>query len=184
MLHIICKIFYLANQMFMCPFLAEGSNLDPWIQFFKTLLDKPIPADLESFNEEMTVIEARDKHILWKIKGISAKLTYRIFSKYGNPKFVDDEYTELSQKIRSTYVLPLLESHLQIVFRRKTHFVDSKALNFAIKYVSQSTKLNETMKVLQPYVENLLYETIIPIMLVTHKDVTLFKEDPIEYIRK
>lgn len=40
------------------------------------------------------------------------------------------------------------------------------------------------MSVLKPFVENLLYETIIPIMLVTHKDVTLYKEDPIEYIRK
>ena len=40
------------------------------------------------------------------------------------------------------------------------------------------------MAMLKPFVENLLYETIIPIMLITHKDVTLYKEDPIEYIRK
>jgi len=40
------------------------------------------------------------------------------------------------------------------------------------------------MKILKPFVENLMFETIIPIMLITHKDVVLFKEDPIEYIRK
>lgn len=40
------------------------------------------------------------------------------------------------------------------------------------------------MKILKPFVENLLFETIIPIMLITHKDVVLFREDPIEYIRK
>lgn len=40
------------------------------------------------------------------------------------------------------------------------------------------------MTMLKPYVENLLYETVIPIMLVTHKDVTLYRDDPIEYIRK
>jgi len=57
-------------------------------------------------------------------------------------------------------------------------------LNFAIKFVSASTKLANTMAVLKPFIENLLYETIIPIMLVTHKDVTLYREDPIEYIRK
>lgn len=57
-------------------------------------------------------------------------------------------------------------------------------MNFAIKYVSQATKLATTMKILKPFVENLLFETIIPIMLITHKDVVLFKEDPIEYIRK
>jgi hypothetical protein len=40
------------------------------------------------------------------------------------------------------------------------------------------------MRVLKPFIENLLFETIIPIMLVQHKDVVLFREDPIEYIRK
>lgn len=40
------------------------------------------------------------------------------------------------------------------------------------------------MNLLKPFVETLLYETIVPIMLVTHKDVTLLKDDPIEFIRK
>lgn len=40
------------------------------------------------------------------------------------------------------------------------------------------------MEKLKPFVENLLYETIIPIMLMSHKDATLYREDPIEYIRK
>lgn len=44
--------------------------------------------------------------------------------------------------------------------------------------------MEKTMDMLRPFVENLLFETIIPIMLISHKDVTLFKEDSIEYIRK
>lgn len=40
------------------------------------------------------------------------------------------------------------------------------------------------MTKLLPFIENILYETVMPIMLVTHKDVMLFDEDPIEYIRK
>jgi hypothetical protein len=40
------------------------------------------------------------------------------------------------------------------------------------------------MEMLKPFVDNLLYMTIIPIMLITHKDVTLFKDDPAEFIRK
>ena len=74
---------------------------------------------------------------------------------------------------------------MQLVLRRKTNFVGSKALNFGIKYVSQSTKMPATMTKLKPFVEKLLTEVIVmPIMLLTHKDVTLFKEDPIEYVRK
>jgi hypothetical protein len=66
-------------------------NLEPWMLFFKTLLDRPLnPPSLETFVEDMDEIEVRDKNIRWKIKGMAAKVTYRLFSKYGNPKFVDD----------------------------------------------------------------------------------------------
>jgi importin-7 len=70
------------------------------------------------------------------------------------------------------------------MFKRKSGFVGSKTLNFNIKYVAAATKLQKTMAKLLPFIENILYETVMPIMLVTHKDVTLFQEDPIEYIRK
>jgi len=54
---------------------------------------------------------------------------------------------------------------------RKTNFVGSKALNYAIKFVSISTKRQNTMEKLKPYVENLLYDTVIPIMYITEKDL-------------
>jgi hypothetical protein len=34
MLYLICKIFYISNQLYMCPYLAQDSTLDPWIKFF------------------------------------------------------------------------------------------------------------------------------------------------------
>lgn len=30
-LSLICKIFYVSNQLYMCPFLTVDNNLDPWI---------------------------------------------------------------------------------------------------------------------------------------------------------
>ncbi len=89
-LYLVSKIFYISNQLYMCPFLTEGHNIDPWIQFFKTLLDKQLPQELEAFVEEMSEIEMRDKHILWKIKGVAGKITYRVFQKFGNPNHVED----------------------------------------------------------------------------------------------
>jgi len=147
-------------------------------------MDRPLPAELESFTEDMDEIENRDKHIIWKVKGIASQMTYRLFTKHGNPKFADPKIAEFSKAFKEKYVIPLLESHLQIVLRRQTNFVGSKALNFALKYVSQSTKMPLTMTKLKPFIEKLLYEVIVnPIMLITHKDVTLFKDDPIEYLR-
>jgi hypothetical protein len=88
--------------------MAEGNNIDPWMQFFKTLMDKPCPPELDSFVEDSEVIEERDKHILWKIKGIASKTTYRLFSKFGNPTYVDENFTEFSKRIKETFAVPLL----------------------------------------------------------------------------
>ena len=105
-------------------------------------------------------------------------------SKYGNPKFVDEKFTPFSNKFQNMYAIPLLQVHLKLVLYRKTNFVGSKCLNFNIKYLSSSTKIDVTMEHLKPYVNNLLYETIIPIMLMTQKDIKLYEEDSIEYIRR
>ena len=185
MLHLICKVFYVSNQLQMCPYLMENNNLDPWIQFFKTIMDMPCPPELCSPTEDQFEIEKRDKSIFWKIKGITCKLTYRIFVKYGNPTIVEDKehIVTFSNNFSLKYNIPLLESHLQLLFAKKTGFVGSKALNFAIKFISSSTKLQNTMEKLKPFVETILYDTVIPILYVTERDITKFQNDPVEYIR-
>lgn len=40
------------------------------------------------------------------------------------------------------------------------------------------------MEKLKPYVENILYDTVIPIMFISEKDMNSFQTDPIEYIRQ
>jgi hypothetical protein len=98
-------------------------------------------------------MEERDKNIIWKTKGIAGKASYRLFSKYGHPKYVDEKFEAFAKKFNTAFAVPLLESHLKIVLRRKTNYVGSKALNYAIKFCSQSTKLETTMQMLLPFVE-------------------------------
>lgn len=111
-----------------------------------------MPEELETYVEDMNIIEERDKHILWKLKGICSKITYRLFSKFGNVSWVDDKFVDFSKRFKETFSVPLLESHLSLVLKRKTNFVGSKALNFALKYVQSSTKLPITMQVLNPHI--------------------------------
>jgi hypothetical protein len=47
-MYIICKIFYTTNQLYVAPFLTQSENIDPWITFFKLLLDRPVEAFLDS----------------------------------------------------------------------------------------------------------------------------------------
>ena len=55
-LHLICKVFYVSNQLILAPSLIAEGALEPWMQFFKTLMDMPVPAELSSFCEDMEEI--------------------------------------------------------------------------------------------------------------------------------
>ena len=59
------------------------------------MLDNPMPAELETPVEDMDEIAKRDKSVYWKIKAISAKITYRIFSKYASTKYLDEGSAEM-----------------------------------------------------------------------------------------
>ena len=139
---------------------------------FKTLLDMPVPESLDSATEDIETIAARDKHIIWKLKAQTARLTFRLFSKYSNLKFVqnDDEMRPWCEFFQANFSETLCESHLQLMFRRKTHFVGSKTVNFVIKLVSSATKVPLTMQKMIPFMENILFETAIPLMLISARD--------------
>ena len=156
-LHLICKIFYVSNQLQIAPFLMESGTIDPWMMFFKSLLDLPVRGGLDQFSENMEEIAARDKSIQWKIKGMVAKITYRLFNKYGNPKISAEKHKEFAKRFSAQFGELLLESHLKILFDRHSKFVGSKCLNFVIKYISAATKIKRTMTRLKPFVENILY---------------------------
>lgn len=86
-----------------------------------------------------------------------AKITYRLFSKFGNPKIAKDEHKAFSKRFQEQFGELLLESHLKILFDRHSKFVGSKCLNFVIKYISAAIKIKRTMNRLKPFIENILY---------------------------
>ena len=77
----------------------------------------------------------------------------------------------------------LLESHLKLVFKKKTNFVGSRTLNFNLKLIKQSIKIAGLKEKLIPFVDTILYEIVIPLLIMSNKDIQQFEEDPIEYIR-
>lgn len=82
------------------------------------------------------------------------------------------------------FAIPLLESNLKILFARKNGFVGSQCLNHVIKMIKYATRIEKTMNWLKPHVEQLLFDTLIPIMFVTSRDIEMFDDDPVGYIRE
>ena len=78
----------------------------------------------------------------------------------------------------------LLESHLGMIFKKKTHFVGEEALFYSIKFVYHSLRVPRLMSILVPYIDNLLFETAVPIIIVSNNDANQFREEPIEFLRR
>ena len=86
----ILKVFYRANHLFICPFLKENEGLTPWIQMFKVLLDMPVPDPLEAATDDMEEVSDRDSNIIWKVKAEAARITFKLFIRYANLKFMTE----------------------------------------------------------------------------------------------
>lgn len=80
---------------------------------------------MESQTDETDEIERREKTDWWKLKGITSKTTFRLFQKYAVTKYVkhDKEALQYNKDFLKAYGEILLESHLQLVLKRKTNFV-------------------------------------------------------------
>ena len=94
----------------------------------------PVPAELESPTEDVEVIHERDRTMIWKVKGATARLFYRLFRKYCNTKVsFDGAATAYKQHFYENYAETLCETHLQILFKRKTNFVGSPTLSYSLR---------------------------------------------------
>ena len=79
----------------MCPHLMQEHILEPWISLFKTLLDMPVHEEVSSFTEDTNEIMSRNKHVIWKIKGIISQITYMLFLNYMNAESLKSQYSRL-----------------------------------------------------------------------------------------
>ena len=106
-----------------------------------------------------------------------------MYLKYNQPDKVEGASGPFAKRFMARSFVPLLESHLQLLFQKKTDFVGTKALMYSLKYITMATHNPDTFEKLKPYIETLLYDCIVPLMFVTEADLTLFREEPVEFIR-
>ena len=90
------KIFYVSNQLFLCPFLRDDAKLSPWMQFMKEILDMQIPPEMEAFTEDINEIAEKDQSIWWKIKAQASLTTFRLFQKYAVTQYVKHDPEQLA----------------------------------------------------------------------------------------
>jgi hypothetical protein len=66
---------------------------------------------------------------------------------------VEKDDKAFSENIAKTFSEQLLESNLKILFTRKTNFVGTKTISFAIKFITLACKVDHLMEKLGPFID-------------------------------
>jgi len=80
---VIAKIFFMLNTLKLLPFLIEPGRLSNWIEFVVAILDsqQDPSSHLVQPTDDMSTIEQLDKSDWWKLKGICAKISVKLYQK-------------------------------------------------------------------------------------------------------
>jgi hypothetical protein len=68
------------------------------------------------------------------------------------------------------YAWPILESHLNVVFARKSRFVGTKAICASLKLLCSAIKVQRTRNLMQDKIPYILNEICIPMMLLSEQE--------------
>jgi len=183
-MNVILKAFHESIHLDLPTYFVNEANLHRWMVFVKTILDSPIPANLEIPTQDDEESRIREKNVLWQNKKWCGRILQRFIQKYGNSKFENKENKGLATLFEEKYSVSFLETFVAILFKRRTNFVSRKLLHFSLKYVFYALRLAKTWLMIHPHLEKIMFDVLIPMLFLTPKDESVWNSDPDEYVRK
>lgn len=180
-LKLVCKVFWSATYMGIPDVLLQPEQFMGWMTGVHLALMKPLPLSVMPAD-----LEDRVKWPWWKMKKWAAHISYRLFSRYSQPKNCnpgnDRQFAELFQK---HCMIKLLDAHLELLHRLgQGEYFTPRVTNLLLQYLSHAVEVKEAYQHIKNAVEPLLLNIVFPLMCFSDEDATLWTEDPQEYIRK
>nr|XP_033806562.1 importin-8 isoform X3 [Geotrypetes seraphini] len=175
----ILKIFYALVQYALPLQLVNNQTMTQWMDIFRTVIDREVPADTLQVDED-----DRPELVWWKCKKWALHIVTRLFERYGSPGNVTKEYFDFSEFFLKTYAVGIQQVLLKILDQyRQKQYIASRVLQQALNYLNQGIIHSVTWKQMKPHIQGVSEEVIFPLMCYKDEDEELWQEDPYEYIR-
>ncbi|DBB04276.1 hypothetical protein WJX77_005934 [Trebouxia sp. C0004] len=181
LLKLICKAFWSATYMGIPDMLLQQDQFIGWMTCIHTLMDMPVPKEGQPSDPD-----ARAAWPWWKAKKWVLHITYRLFSRYGDPKTsrsgADGDFIMLFSQQCS---LKFLEAHMKLMASySQGEWLSPRVINLSLQYLTHGLTLSATWKHMKQHINALLIRCVLPLMCFNDEDDELWREDPQEYIRK
>jgi len=180
---LILQIFWVCFYIELPEEQATAEKLNSWFGKFKQILELDL-GELESpsIGEEDT--KQREQHPKWQCKRWAAQIVHRLFNRYFNIGYLKEHNKFIGQHFQSNWAVPYTHTIVPILFKRTHAFIPNIVLNYLVKFCTQAIKFQPTCEMLISQVPKLITDIIMPLLCRVPSDETLWKDNPIEFIRK
>lgn len=182
--NVIGQWFYIANQLFLTNRYKTPESLESLIAFSKTWLEAEIDENLTTKTDDIETINQRWKTQQWKLKQTSMHFLFRMFQKYSSTDYLEEELKPVAEHWIQNYAEGIINIAVSLISKTPDLFISPKVISFCFKTVSTGINLLRVAQFVVPHIESLLSSYVIPLILLTEKDIEDFEWDPIEFVRK
>ena len=162
---------------------ASIQALQGWLYKCKAILEMPM-GELEQPVVSEEESRLRDLDPKWQCKKWAAQILHRFFNKYFSTAYLKDHNKLIGEYFQGTWAVPLSELVLNLLLNISKAYVPNAVANYLLKFVAQAYKLPSTREILNKFNIQIINQVILPLLSMKHSDEELWRENPIEYIRR
>jgi importin-7 len=181
---IILQIYWVSFYIDLHNEQAEIPVLEQWLNCFKVIISAPFN-ELQNKPETEEQEKIQEKFPQWMCKKWASQIVHRFFNRYYNLNHLREQNLRIGQYFQSVWACEFFKVITPQLFQVKEKFIPSLLLNYYIKYTTQAVKFGPTFSLLdENSISHILINVIMPIIYRVKSDDEIWRENPIEFIRK
>jgi len=170
--------------MFLPKHILNEEVLKTWLYVIQGTIDRPLPQGMDIKTGNERVLERWEKSSAWLSKKWCAKILNKLLNKYSDRTTVKDENKMFPEIFLPYYSNHFFESFLKLLCSLKTNYIHPKFRFFALKYMINALNFVELYHCINSNFEVIIYDVIIPALLLTPQDEEDWIHNPIEFLRR
>jgi importin-7 len=169
-----------SGAMFIVPqYFKVRDNVLRWVTMLNEIVRRDVQALLPEDDED------RADYSWIKAKKWCVRYFHRLFSRFGNFKFVAEEDKDFCGIFVNDLSTTLLQTILEVVsLRMNGKYCSDRMMMYGINYLGCAAEIGVTWVHLKPHLETVLLKICFPVLYFNDQDYELWTEEPHEYIRK
>lgn len=120
-----------------------------------------------------------------QLKKWACRIVCQFIQRYGNPRHCEDEYQEFAEHFKHNTAKLLLSPVMNtLAWKANGHYLTDDVHRMSLTYMAACIEMSPTYKVVKPHLDFLLVNVLFSTLCITPDEITLFNEDPVEFVRK